>query len=239
MSRAVRGAVVLALAVLALAAVWRLLPASVPLYDGLLLPPQPYRYLNPPPGVVHTSKKPTSASQTFDLVGGQSGASFVGTGEAPPQARLIIDDAGLQIPKGEKSFTLTIYPVSTASPKPDGPLDGNIYQLKVTGSSGAALKLAKPATVVLRGTGQKGTPLIEELSGGSWQHLTTTAAGTNDTYYGNITTIGPVALVFAGKGGGSNNSWIPFAVVGAVVVVILAAGLLLIRLSRRRAEVSV
>ena len=211
-------------------------PLTPPLYDGLTTPPPAYRYLNPPSGVPHTNKRPTSGRIVMSASDVQSGGAFVNTQEpTAPQARLTFDPGALALPAGTKQVILTIRPVPPPSTLPTGGIDGNVYRYAATTSSGATIPVrhGQIIRVLLRGTGAQGTPTIEQFTAGHWRARKTVHLLNTIYYLAQPTSFGDFALVIPGKAGTASN-YLPLAVVGGVVVLLMIAGLLAVRLARSR-----
>jgi hypothetical protein len=178
-SRQRLGLVTLGAAFVLLALVWvvRGSHAGPPIYDGLPLQTEPYRYLQPPPGQA-TTAPPTSASE--NVKPSNLGLPFiVNTNESPPQAELQADPDAFAIPPSTPNLTITITPVSPAAPIPNGRLDGNVYRMSVTLPGGApvVVRPGKHITVFLRGTGALGKTVMDRFSDGRWTSLVTTLPG--------------------------------------------------------------
>jgi hypothetical protein len=229
------GLLVAALSLLALAAV-RGGGGGPALYDGICLPPH-YLTLggNPPPASATATYTADALNQTQELA----------TGEATPQAQIIIAQGTFTAPAGS-SVTVTLTPVPAPSTKPsDGTIVGNVYEFAARSSAGQALQPAPghPPTVVLEAPSSGGPQLtLERYGGSSWAALKTFQSGCGDTEEAASPTLGLFALVAAGStpggsgssGGGAAGGGAPtlLIVIGAAVVV-LAAIIGALRLARR------
>jgi hypothetical protein len=130
-------------------------------------------------------------------------------------------------------LTITIHPVPPPSTAPNGTIDGNVYRVTATTNTGAAVGVRKnKAEIDLRGTGLRGSPVIEQFNQGRWSRLTTGQFIGVAMYTANISGLGDFALVFAGKATAGGNSSLPYVIIGAAVVVLLLVGLLLARVAR-------
>ena len=198
----------------ALALLWRFLPSSQPLYDGLC-PAGSYRQLGGDP-------PPTSASQSYS--GSQFPTAEVLTDEAPPQAQILMMAGTFSAPS---SVTVSITPVSPPARPPNGKAqDGNAY--KITAAAGGRdlqPNSGDPATIVLRGSGDTGSLVMYVDTGNGWQPLKTFNLGCGFTFEAVSPTLGYFAL-FRSEGsaeGGASSGGAPVgiivAVLGALVVV--------------------
>ena len=238
MSRRCLGAAILlcAAGLLALTQSLSHLPAP-PLYDGLSLPPEPYRYLQPPAGF--HSKAPTSAQDSFPVSGRESPDMFVSTTESPAQARLILDPGAVHLPPSVTQVKLAIRPVLPESEPEDGTIEGNIYRITLTANTGAGLSLKKKAHIQLRGTNPPGFPVIEQYTGGHWIRLQTGKFIGVVIYSADASSLGDFALVRPGAvSHKSGVSFLPYLIIGGIVIVLVAVLLLLVRLSRRDAALA-
>ena len=220
----------------------RLLGASTlpAVYDGLPLPADPYRYVDPPAGV-HNPGPPFSAHTTFQLVGGGNPAIDLGTGEFPPQAELALyhgDVAGI-VPgvPAVTSAQVTITPVPPpAEPPPAGrQFHGNVYRLQVV-AAGHVLGLnpGALATVSLRQPKSSAAgPQIAVLIGGRWELLNTHRTSGAGVVSAPLPQLGDVAILEKTSGfiapRGHFGLWL-----GSGLALLALAALLAVRLHRTR-----
>jgi hypothetical protein len=205
--------------------------AGPPIYDGLPLQTEPYRYLQPAPGQA-TTAPPTSGSE--NIKPSNQGLPFiVNTNESPPQAELEADPTTFAIPPSVESLTITITPVPPAAPIPNGRLDGNAYRMSVMLPGGAPVGVTpgKHISVFLRGTGVNGKTVIDRFSNGLWSPLATQAPGAG-FHAADSDQLGDFALVLL-PGGGGLGGGVLAAIVVAVVLVMIGGLLVTVRLFRR------
>jgi len=222
------GVVLCAVALAGLAVTWRLSASPPPpLYDGVCLS-APYRLLGHNPA-------PLSASQQY---GPQSGNSFptaelTSNGaltadnpeyENPAQAQLLLMNGAFV---STSPFTLSITPVQApASPPAGQTIDGNVYRIVATTSSGTSLQpqSQEPATVLLRATSSSPPKTMYRYSGGTWTALKTFNAGCGDTFEAVSPSLGDFALMAASAttapSGGAGTPWVPIV----IAILIAAAG---------------
>lgn len=231
-----------ALAVGLLVFVWAVVPPTgFPLYDGINLPQEPYRYLQPPPG--HPAGlPPSSIHRAVAISHGNSPIYKVGSAESPPQAYFIMQYRALKVPAGVNRVLIDVKAIPPPGPAPSGSkLDGNVYRYTVTAPSGAPVPLrGQPkAGVELRGTGASGTPTIAQYVGGSWSKLPTLVILGQNYYLANVKTLGDFVLLLPAKGGGGSGGIggaLPLIIAAVVLVLLAIAAIVLIRLSRSRAR---
>jgi hypothetical protein len=228
------------IALIAIGLTWLLVPASVPMYDGVGTD-QPYRYVHRPPGakatpnatVAEASFKVTSATTTE--------AGYANSGEIGPQISVYVPSGAFRPHPGARRITIVATPLAPSSPLPsDGRIDGNVYRLTafddagglaVVGTGGSAL------TVQMRSTNSLSPqPVFERRTTAGWVQLKTLRVG-QDIYQTNLTELADVALVRP-RSAGHSRGGISLAVglMGSGGVLLILAGLIsFIRSGRRRA----
>lgn len=136
--------------------------------DGTL-PPQPYRYLHPPPALADANSPPESGSASLKVVHGRSSAGFLFTKDT--QAGLIIPARALVTAGSATSIRIQIQPVETPPnlPRHYAP-EGNAYSITATGESGnMPVRVARPVNLTMR---WPHPPLaIYEYVGGKWHQV--------------------------------------------------------------------
>ncbi|HET6810765.1 MAG TPA: hypothetical protein VFH50_07125 [Acidimicrobiales bacterium] len=212
--------------------------AAPPVYDGLPLSAEPYRYLKPPPGLA-TTAAPTSAAETVTVTG-PAGAQTVelSTTETPPQATIIFSTGAFSAPSGER-IVLRIAPVAPPAQPGRGRIDGNVYSFTATGPGPGGVPqpvgvaAGQVITLALRATGTPGAPTVDRFDSGVWRPLATTHVPPSE-YSVSADRLGDFALILppGSSGGGGGGGALIGAVIGGVLVV-LAAVIVLIRRSRR------
>ncbi len=235
-----KGGGALTFGALLLAAVWLFLPRTTPpLYDGLGLPPEGYRYLHPPPGRAQSNRPPISARQAISVTGGKSLAGAVLTGERPPQAEVTLEDNAVILAAGVSHVLFVLRPVDAPSSPLDGVVDGNVYRLTVTAGRARTPAFRRgTVNIVLRGTGARGKPVIERYTAGHWSRLSTGQYLGSAIYVADITHSGDFALVLPGTSvaSGGGTSYLIYALIVVLILGISLISLLLIRLARQRSE---
>lgn len=173
-----------------------------PVYDGLPVPADRYRYVDPPPGV-QNGGRPLSAHVTIQLIGGGNSAIDLPTGEYPPQAELQLFHGDVNgIVPGVAAVTtalVTITPIHAPDvPPPAGrQFHGNVYQLKVVAdghslqlnnSSHTLVSLRQPKT-------SSADPQIAVLDGDHWELLNTHATSGPGVLTAPLSRLGDVTIL--------------------------------------------
>jgi hypothetical protein len=226
------GGIVLTAAGLALCLLRFLLPlGSPPLYDGILLPPEPYRYLHPTPKQARNNLPPTSARAT---VPAQNPPYIsIATAERPPQAGVVLTGSAFRVPPGIRQVTITVRAVSPP-PLPRGlTLAGNVYAIRATANGRPVSLRPGHASVILRAVSNYAHPVMEEYSAGAWRALHASPGYNIATWGAQLTAFGDVALMVHGKSLHSPGPpFAPLLIAGLVTVLVVALALILLRRSR-------
>jgi hypothetical protein len=250
----------------ALAAAWIAAPAAVPLYDGIGFPDEPYRYVNPPAGY-RTTRPPTRAAGAVpggvpagapDGRGANAQDLDVRSAEQGPQVEIYVSRGGLTGPAAARSYQISADPVAPdRSGSAPGPVDGDVYRVRIACSSGAAAAAACPVTVArrrsnrsiwiaMRATSARRPPptfLYRPGPDAAWRMLPTDRAG-NDVYATTLRGAGDYALSFlsaardgdqqAGQRASSGSGRSTTVIVLVIVLAALVVTIVTIRLVRTR-----
>jgi hypothetical protein len=225
------GWVVIAIAVVALAGIWRVIPAGSPaIYDGNCIA-NPYETLGGSPGAQPASKVFPASSQ-FPT-------SEVFTGEDPPQAQLLMQPGTFD---NKTAVTVSLTPVAAPAVKPpNGVIEGNVYKFSAVNAAGSELQPASglQVTVVLRATASIPAPVIDRFNGTAWTPLPTFNSGCGNTFELTSAQLGEFAAVASGgtKPGqpASPSGGLPIvAIVGGLVILLVIAIAVLFSLDRGR-----
>ena len=227
------GLAAMAVATMLLAIFWatRGWEAGPPIYDGLPLQTEPYRYLQPAPGQA-TTAPPTSGSE--NVKPSNQGLPFIAnTNESPPQAELQADPNAIAIPPSVPNLTITVTPVPPVAPIPNGKLDGNVYRMAITAPGGAPIGVRPGGhvTVFLRGTGASGKTVIDRFSAGRWSALPTVMPGAG-FHSADSDQLADFALVLLPDSSGLSGG-VRAAIAVAVVLAVIGLLLVAVRLLRR------
>lgn len=124
--------------------------ARGPLLDGLG-PPQPYRWVSPPPDLVATNQPPSSGVFHVPLDANGSRPEVLVTSDN--QVTVIVPAGSFDLSAGQIEVKLSVDPVDPATLSPPGPqltVFGNAYRMRATYQpSGETAPLATPLDVVL------------------------------------------------------------------------------------------
>jgi hypothetical protein len=220
------GWVAILIAIAALTAVWRVLPAaSPPIYDGNCIA-DPYLLLGGSPA-------PQPASRVFPASAAFP-TSEVFTAETPPQAQILMQGGSFD---NSTPLTISIAPVPPPATRPrNGVIEGNVYKFAALTPTGTELEPKARVTIVLRATRSVPTPVIDRFNGTSWVPLTTLNSGCGNTFALTSTQMGEFAAVGpAGPRPPSSRGGIPLAaIVAGLAVLLLVAVVALFSLERGR-----
>lgn len=143
------------------------LPAAVRA-DGTL-PPQPYRYLHPPPALAANNTPPAGGLTSIRVVRGRSQAGYLFSQDT--QAGLILPAGALVTPPSVTSVRLQISPVETPSGLPQHfAAEGTAYSVTLSGEPGnTPVRLVHRPHITLR---WPHVPLaIYVYAGGKWTQV--------------------------------------------------------------------
>jgi hypothetical protein len=153
---------------LALAVLARVVtPQAPPLYDGITIAPEPFRYCTPPPDLASTNKPPASGQMDLQL---DSNGNKLATVQTDDKQVLAFFPAGALATTTGK---LTVK-ISSECPGPPAPpagnnLVGNVYRIEVVGISPQPT-LTKPSQVLLRIPPVK-LSSVQEYYDGAWHDV--------------------------------------------------------------------
>lgn len=235
-------------ALTALLLAWLVSPASVPIYNGIGNPDEPYRWIKPP-AYAKSTKQPTSAHKIVPVSGGFSTAQFANTGESGPQLSLYLPPKALKAPTGASSIDVTVQPLAPSPPLPkDGTISTNVYRITAT-ANGQAVDVtqsgpSEPSLQMRAPDSRQPGPVFEHRTATGWQRARTIRVGV-DIYQTQAPSFGDWALVqlassaSATSSGGSGGGGINWALLGpGVALLVLAVLVLMIRLRRTSGSVT-
>ncbi len=166
-----------------------------PLYDGVGFPDEPYRWVSPPPDAPKTAPPTVASLQVTTGADGLSAASRGFSAEQGPQVAIAIAQGAL---RAGPSDQITIEAQPQAAPAaPDGvSVVSDLYHLKVTARSGAAVTLQSGATLLVNlraGAATDLRVLVATWDGRTWTEVGTTQVGT-EIYAASLVGLSDFAL---------------------------------------------
>jgi hypothetical protein len=205
---------------------WLASPAAGPVYDGVGLPDEPYRYVVAPAGAT-TTVAATGATAVSPVKDGRNTDGLsVQTGEQGPQFSLFLP----QFAMAAKGSTITIR--ITPEAVTDGPagtrVDGNGYRVELVDAAGPVTLTDKAAiaTLYLRSTSQRKpqpTMYYRAASTAAWRALPTSAGGF-DVRVASFLGAGEYVVARPPSSGagasGSSVPVLPLVLVGILVVLV-------------------
>jgi len=152
-----------------------------PVFDGIIVPPEPYRWESPPPNLKAGNKPPLPGDATFPVVNGQVAGGGVQTGDA--QVIMFFGLGAFKAPPGAQSVKCTIEPDANPPPAPSGvDIRGNVYRVNcIAQPGGGTVTVASTYHLTMRfppGAFKE----IEYDDGSAWRALTTLRAPGGDPY---------------------------------------------------------
>lgn len=152
-----------------------------PVFDGIIVPPEPYRWENPPANLKAGNKPPLSGETTLPVSNGQVPGGGVQTGDS--QVIIFFGPGTFKVPSGTTSTKCTIQPDPNPPPAPPGvDLRGNVYGINcIAQPGGGAVTAASTFHLTLRfppGAFKE----IQHYDGNAWRALTTLRAPGGDPY---------------------------------------------------------
>lgn len=218
-------------ALLLVALGWLVSPAPVPIYDGVGVPDEPYRFIAPPAGTTATAP-PTVATQTTPLKNGVSVRGLVlSTLEQSPQFSLYVPPASMAS-KG-REITVRAEPTAPTDPPLGKVIGSNVYRVTFTDPEGPVTVTPSlgAASMYLRAmdTTDGWALQYRESPTSTWKQQETARSGT-DTFVGSFVGPGDYALAKAPSesGGGGGIAVLPLVLGGTLlllVVVVIAVRL--------------
>lgn len=224
---------------------WLVAPAAPPLYDGVGLPDEPYRFVTRPPGNTALTKPPSKVAVRMPVVDGTTDGFNGASAEQGPQVSVFVPTGTIAAPKDASTILLRADPRAPDGPADGGRVDGNVYRLSAVADVGIpALATARDRIqIILRATsGRQPGPVMEyrAVGGRTWTRLSTVRYG-NDVYAASVRGFGDYALVFAKpvsgapRARGSGTGKYAYVIIVAGLVILLGSVVLGIRLARARA----
>src|SRR4029077_3461008 len=124
--------------------------AAPPVYDGIVVPPEPYRWESPPPNLRAGNKPPQSGEATLPVLNGQVAGGGVQTTDN--QVVIYFGPGTFKAPAGTQTVRCTIAPDPNPPSPPAGvEIRGNVYRIGCGAQPGSApVTLASSYHLTLR-----------------------------------------------------------------------------------------
>ena len=152
-----------------------------PVYDGIIVPPEPYRWESPPPNLASGNKPPLPGDATLPVQNGQVAGGGSQTGDN--QVVMYFGPGAFKAPAGATGVKCTITPDPNPPAPPSGvEIRGNVYQVGCVAEPGEG-----PVTIVssYHLTLRFPPGAFKEIhynDGSSWRALPTLTAPGGDPY---------------------------------------------------------
>lgn len=175
--------------------------SSVPIYDGLGFPDEPYRYVDRPPNTKPT-KTVTKISQSYPVtvLGNESGILAL-SGEVGPQISVRLGKNSVKLSQQASSIKVQAVPLSPKGQPQSRDIIGNVYKISFSSDKGDVKFLHdnRPyLRYILLRLPQGYEPLIADVAyrtpDGKWQKLLTSRYGV-DIYQADLVDGGYYAML--------------------------------------------
>ena len=179
-----------------------------PVYDGIVVPPAPYRWESPPPNLRNGNQPPESGQATLPVLNGQVAGGGVQTGDS--QVIIYFGPGTFKAPAGASDVKCTIEPLaSPPAPPPGSDIRGNVYGISCTGEPGGKLvTVSNTFHLTLRMPPGPAND-IQYYDGRSWHRLTTLFSPQGDPYAGvNAPAFGDYAVTARPGAQGSGDGFL-------------------------------
>jgi len=155
--------------------------AGAPVYDGIIVPPEPYRWESPPPNLRAGNKPPLPGEATLPVVNGQVAGGGVQTGDN--QVVIYFGVGTFKAAPGTRTVKCTIEPDPNPPPPPAGvEIRGNVYRIGcIAQPGGGPVTLTSSYHLTMR---FPPGPIseIQYNDGSGWRPLQTLRAAGGDPY---------------------------------------------------------
>jgi hypothetical protein len=155
--------------------------AAPPLYDGIIVPPEPYRWESPPPNLRAGNKMPLPGEATLPVLNGQVAGGGVQTADS--QVVIYFGPGAFKAPPAATGVKCTIEPDPNPPAAPAGvEIRGNVYRINCVGQPGGGpVTVASTYHLTMRfpsGAFKE----IQYNDGSGWRALPTLRAPGGDPY---------------------------------------------------------
>lgn len=204
---------------------WLVSPSPVPVYDGVGVPDEPYRYVAPPAGLKATPDPTVATAVTPVKDGLLSRGVIVTTAEQSPQFTLFVPGGALAAKAGQ--ITVTGTPVAPTGPPPFGKAyGGNAYRVTFTDPAGpvTSTPLLASASLNMRApdTSTGWVMHYRADDGAKWQVRQTSRSGT-DSFVSPFAGAGEYVLAEVPRAEGKDGgvSVLPLALGGGLLLLVV------------------
>jgi hypothetical protein len=155
--------------------------AAPPIYDGIIVPPEPYRWESPPPNLAAGNKRPLPGDATLPVQNGQVAGGGIQTGDN--QVVMYFGPGAFKAPTGANGVKCSIVPDPNPPEAPAGvEIRGNVYRVGCVGEPGGGpVTIVSPYHLTMRfppGAFKE----IQFNDGSGWRALPTLTAPGGDPY---------------------------------------------------------
>ena len=155
--------------------------AGPPVYDGIVVPPEPYRWESPPANLRAGNKPPQPGEATLPVLNGQVAGGGVTTADS--QVIIFFGPGAFKAPIGDQTVKCKIQPDPNPPTAPSSiEIRGNVYRITCVGQpSGGPVTVASTYHLTMRfppGAFKE----IQYYDGSSWRALATLRAPGGDPY---------------------------------------------------------
>ena len=201
---------------------WLVTPSAVPIYDGVGVPDEPYRYVSAPKGNPATAEATSGTASTPVAHGVGTNGLIVATKEQAPQFSMFVPPGALATSKGP--ITVTATPAAAADQPTGATIGGNVYVIAITSPGGPVTTTNKIAIASLYLRAVEGSEgwVMEHRTAHTdpWVALETARGGT-DSWVSSFKGAGEYALAKAAAAQGKRTSVLPWVLGGAVALLVL------------------
>lgn len=216
-------------------------PSAVPVYDGVGVPDEPYRYVTPPAGAPRTAAATSAVATSPVRSGASSNGLTLSSAEVGPQVSVFVPAGALGVAgAGSSTVTVRAEPRAPADPPPAARTDGNAYLFTLTDPAGPVSLTPKAAlaTLYLRATtARQPGPVMEHRAGAGqpWTALQTSRGG-QDIYVAGFVGAGEYVLAFPTGSVMSHRSVLPYVLIGLLLLLLVLVLAIRLRSVRARVE---
>jgi len=155
--------------------------AAPPVYDGIIVPPEPYRWESPPPNLAAGNKPPLPGDATQPVQNGQVAGGGIQTGDN--QVVMYFGPGAFRAPAGATSVKCSIEPDPNPPAPPAGvEIRGNVYRVACVGEPGGGQVTVVSAYHLTMRFPPGAFKEIQYNDGSGWRALPTLIAPGGDPY---------------------------------------------------------